>query len=214
MDKKQLDNSQIITRLRAGDEHFFEIVYKAYFAGLCAFSSQYVSLEEAREIVQETMLWLWENRAALIPELSLKSLLFTIVKHKSLNRATQGSTQTKVRRKIEEKFRLQFDDPDFYLSNELMALFREALQKLPEAYRQAFEMNRFEGLTHKEIAERLQVSPQTVNYRIGQALKCLRKELKDYLPLSLLLFAMLQRSGDEHTGMYRSFFSSIKHLFY
>jgi RNA polymerase sigma-70 factor (ECF subfamily) len=47
-------------------------------------------------------------------------------------------------------------------------------------------MNRFEKLTHKEIAEKLNVSPQTVNYRIGQALKILRKELKDYLPLFLL----------------------------
>jgi hypothetical protein len=39
---------------------------------------------------------------------------------------------------------------------------------------------------HREIAEKLNVSPQTVNYRIGQALKILRKELKDYLPLFLL----------------------------
>ena len=67
-----------------------------------------------------------------------------------------------------------------------MSLFNEALNKLPEEYRKAFEMNRFEKLTHKEIAEQLNVSPQTINYRIGQALKILRKELKDYLPLFFL----------------------------
>lgn len=214
MDKKQLDNSQIIASLRAGDERLYEIVYKAYFAGLCSFASQYVPLEEAKEIVQETMLWLWENRTSLIPELSLKSLLFTIVKNKSLNRAVQGTTQRRVHHKIEEKFRAQFNDPDFYLSNELMTLFKEALQKLPEDYRRAFEMNRFECLTHREIAERLQVSPQTVNYRIGQALKILRGELRDYLPSSLLLMALLQESFDKDIDSYHPFFSYIENLFH
>ena len=42
--------------------------------------------------------------------------------------------------------------------------------------------------TALEIAEKLKVSPQTINYRISQALKILRIELKDYLPLLLLLY--------------------------
>jgi RNA polymerase sigma-70 factor (ECF subfamily) len=183
---KLATNSQIITMLRTGDEYCFEWVYKTFFAGLCSFSSQYVPLEEAKEIVQETMLWLWENKTSLIPELSLKSLLFTIVKNKALNRVTQNATKSKVYQKIEKKFQQQFNDPDFYLQKELMSMFNEALNKLPAEYRRAFEMNRFEKLTHKEIAEQLNVSPQTVNYRIGQALKILRKELKDYLPLFFL----------------------------
>lgn len=182
------NNSQIIAKLRTGDECCFESVYKTFFRGLCSFSSQYVSLEEAKEIVQETMLWLWENRISLIPELSLKSLLFTIVKNKALNRVTQNATKSKVYQTIEKKYQQQFNDPDFYLQKELMSLFNEALNKLPEEFRKAFEMNRFEKLTHKEIAEQLHVSPQTVNYRIGQALKILRKELKDYLPLYYLIF--------------------------
>ena len=49
---------------------------------------------------------------------------------------------------------------------------------------------RHRHLTHKEIAQQLGVSPQTVNYRIGQALKLLRSELKDYLPLILLLLSL------------------------
>ncbi|MDR2448407.1 MAG: RNA polymerase sigma-70 factor [Prevotellaceae bacterium] len=191
------NNSQIIARLRIGDEGYFESVYKTFFPGLCSFSSQYMPLEEAKEIVQETMLWLWENRTSLIPELSLKSLLFTIVKNKSLNRVTQNATKSKVYQTIEKKYQQQFNDPDFYLQKELMSLFNEALNKLPEEFRRAFEMNRFEKLTHKEIAEQLKVSPQTINYRIGQALKILRKELKDYLPLFFLygatFWAILER---------------------
>ena len=74
------------------------------------------------------------------------------------------------------------------LGNELFRLYEEALRQLPKECREAYEMNRNQHLTHKEIAEKLKVSPQTVNYRIGQALKLLRVALKDYLPLFLLCF--------------------------
>lgn len=52
-------------------------------------------------------------------------------------------------------------------------------------------MNRDRSLTHKEIAAILNVSPQTVNYRIGQALKMLRQALKDYLPFWSILLSSL-----------------------
>ena len=51
--------------------------------------------------------------------------------------------------------------------------------------REAFELNRFQNLTYNEIAERLGVSPKTIDYRIQQALKQLRIDLKEYLPLLL-----------------------------
>ena len=91
---------------------------------------------------------------------------------------------------IVEKYEGEFSNPDFYLENELLRLYEEALKQLPEEYRKAYEMNRNHRLTHKEIAEKLKVSPQTVNYRIGQALKLLRVALKDYLPLFILCFGV------------------------
>ncbi|WP_373822510.1 sigma-70 family RNA polymerase sigma factor, partial [Bacteroides heparinolyticus] len=63
----------------------------------------------------------------------------------------------------------------------------DALKKLPEKYREAFVLNRIEGKTYNEIAATLGVSSKTIDYRIRQALKCLRDELKDYLPLLLTL---------------------------
>ena len=121
-----------------------------------------------------------------MPELTLKTLLFTIVKNKSLNRISHIEVKRKVHQEIEEKYKEEFTNPDFYMFNELFALYEDALKKLPADYREAYEMNRNRLMTHKEIAEELQVSPQTVNYRIGQALKLLRVTLKDYLPLFAL----------------------------
>jgi RNA polymerase sigma-70 factor, ECF subfamily len=166
----------------------FNDLYRHYFKGLCAFASQYVTRSEAEEVVQDTMLWLWENTQTLIPEMSLKSLLFIIVKNKSLNRISHNQIKNRIHQEIVEKFEKQFEDPDFYLENELLDLFANAIKKLPIDIRNAFEMNRLEGLTHKEIADRLNVSPQTINYRISNALKILRLELKDYLPILLYIY--------------------------
>lgn len=182
------DNISIITALREGDEAVFEEVYRYYFRGLYAFCSQYVSQSESEEIVQDTMMWLWENRLCLISDLTLKTLLFTIVKNKALNRITHYEVKRKVHQEIADKYENEFSDPDFYLGNELFRLYNKALEKLPKEFRQAYEMNRKHHLTHKEIAQKLNVSPQTVNYRIGQALKILRVELKDYLPLLLFIY--------------------------
>lgn len=180
------DNDAIITALNRGDEDVFDEVYRFYFRGLCGFCSQYVSAAEAEEIVQDTMMWLWENRTALIAQLTLKTLLFTIVKNKALNRISHLEIKRRVHQEIAEKYETEFASPDFYLNNELFQLYEKALNKLPPEFRQAYEMNRKGNMTHKEIAEKLNVSHQTVNYRISQALKILRVELKDYLPLFFL----------------------------
>ncbi|MDR1119466.1 MAG: RNA polymerase sigma-70 factor [Dysgonamonadaceae bacterium] len=183
-----MNNKETIDNLISGDPRAFDAVYRLFFKGLCSFASQYVDKEEAEEIVQETMLWIWENRKNLMPDMSLKSLLFMIVKNKSLNRINHNHMKSAVLLKIKEKFEAQFDDPDFYLYQELTSLLCNAIERLPETYRIAFEMNRLENKTHKEIAQQLNVSIQTVNYRISQALKILRVELKDYLPFLLFVF--------------------------
>ena len=181
-------NIEIIRLLKTDSVDCFEEVFKYYFKPLCAFASQYVSGEDAEEVVQETMLWLWENKHTIIAEMSLKSLLFTIVKNKSLNKIKALQIRTRIHNNIIEKHKEQFESPDFYLEKELYNIYTEALNKLPDSFREAFEMSRNQMLTHKEIAAILDVSLQTVNYRLCKALDILRVELKDYLPLLLLLF--------------------------
>lgn len=181
------NNTYTIHSLKSGDLSSFEKVYRFYYRGLCAFASQYVPLADAEEIVQDTMMWLWECRETLNPALSLKSLLFTIVKNKALNQITHENIRRKVHLEIMNDFQEAFENPDLYLNRELFKLYHEALNKIPAEFRQVFEMNRSQHLTHKEIAEKLGISTQTVNYRICQVLKVLRNELKDYLPFLIII---------------------------
>lgn len=99
------DNNAVISALREGDEEVFDHIYRYYFRGLCAFCSQYVTLSESEEIVQDTMMWLWENRKTLIPELTLKTLLFTIVKNKALNKISHFEKNARCIRKLRKNMK-------------------------------------------------------------------------------------------------------------
>ena len=76
-------------------------------------------------------------------------------------------------------------DTDYYQIEELTKRIKEAIDKLPESYRESFVMHRFQNMSYKEIGTQLGISHKTVDYRIQQALKLLRIELKDYLPIIL-----------------------------
>ena len=181
------DEASVAERLKAGDTEAFNALYRHYFRALVVYASRIVSADKAEEAVQETMLWLWENRTSLVVRVSLKSLLFVSVRNRALSMAGRTMIRSRIYQTIALRCDEMLDDPDFYLHNELDRLFEQALAKLPDEFRLAFMMNRSEGKSHKEIAAELHVSPQTVNYRICQALRILRKELRDYLPLLLLL---------------------------
>lgn len=79
------------------------------------------------------------------------------------------------------------DTENYVLYSELQDKLAVALEVIPDTYREAFQMNRFEGLKYKEIAEKLQVSERTVEVRISKAISMLRNHLKEYLLVILAL---------------------------
>ncbi len=182
-----LSNTHLVLRLKSGDETAFKRIFELYFDRLCAFSAQFVNSWEAEEIVHETIMWLWENRESLIPDLQVKSLLFAIVKNKCLNLNKHNHIKCQILEEIKYKFSNEFENPDFYVYDDLKTAFEKALIKLPEDYREAFVLNRFHNMKYQEIAQMKNISPKTVAYRICKALEILRKELKNYHALLFLL---------------------------
>jgi RNA polymerase sigma-70 factor (ECF subfamily) len=82
---------------------------------------------------------------------------------------------------------LEACNPVEIFSSEIMSKVNQTLQDLPKVTRTIFEMSRFECLTGKAISEQTGLSVKGVEYHITRALKALRKNLKDYLPIFLLL---------------------------
>ena len=104
-----------------------------------------------------------------------------------LNHLTREQVKTKAEAAFYERTQAALCEVDYARFEELDRKIKEAMAALPDSYREAFVMHRFKELSYKEIAEMLDVSPQTVAYRIQQALKLLRVSLKDYLPMLIWL---------------------------
>ena len=177
----------LLSAMQHGDLKAYGVLFRRYYPILCAYATKFVELKDAEEIVQDVMLWLWENRETQTFETSLSQYLFKTVYHRAINQIVRHQSQLRADTLFYENMQEMLQDTDFYQLEELQRRIREAVDALPPAYRGAFVMHRFDNKSYKEIAEILQVSPKTVDYRIQQALKQLRITLKDYLPLILLL---------------------------
>lgn len=184
-----LPDNSLLDAIRKGECAAFDRLFHRYYQMLCTYSSRFVNSEDAEEIVQDALLWIWENRKILVINVSLSSFLFTMVYRRSLNRIEQNHATRRASARLHEDMLEALYETDFYQIRELKDKIDEAIATLPDTYRQTFIMHRFQYMNYKKIAEALGVSHQTVAYRIQQALKLLRVELKDFLSLLLLLSA-------------------------
>lgn len=181
------DDRFLLSAIQNGDLKAYGILFRRYYPMLCAYATRFVELKDAEEIVQDVMLWLWETRQTQTFETSLSQYLFRTVYHRAINQIVRHQSQLRADTLFYENMQEMLQDTDFYQLEELQKRIKEAVEALPPTYREAFVMHRFENKSYKDIAEILQVSSKTVDYRIQQALKQLRITLKDYLPLILLL---------------------------
>ena len=191
---KNTESEQIDFMLRSitlyDDEVAFRYLFEHYYPSLCLFAKRFIDDRETREdIVQEVFFRLWDKRKQITVTSSAQNYLLTSVRNLCLNYLHRQEVQ----QPFEESL---FDQPDDEEGDRLIQLreleeqLAQALAQLPPEYRLAFELNRMEGKSLEEVAQRMGVSTRTVERYRDKAIALLQTELKEYLPLFLLLFAM------------------------
>lgn len=80
---------------------------------------------------------------------------------------------------------------DRLLEAEILGCLHNAVEKMTPQCRNVFVLSRFEGKSYKEIAEELGIAEKTVENQMGKALKVARKELQEFLPITMLLYNIL-----------------------
>ena len=185
----------IFDNLRMGDEKAFEYVFKTYYARLFNYAKNILRDNlEAEEVVEEAFIKIWENRAKINIDTSLKSYLYRSVYNLCLNQIKHTNVQNRYEvyftHHILSDEQGQFTSNEFpqsrILEKELEDQIEQAIQSLPEHCRKIFLMSRYQELKNEEIAEKLGISINTVRTQISRALAKLRELLKEYLPLILL----------------------------
>lgn len=179
--EKKYSDEILLELLAGGGMDAFETVFGKYYPALCVYACRYVDADVAENIVQDVMMWLWENRRSLSGSMNLQGYLYRAVKNRCLSHINHIAIRNRVLGNMQDNMADKFDNPDTYAIEELKDNIDSALEDMPKTYRQAFEMNRFDKKTYNEIAEELSLSPKTVAYRIQQGIVYLKKKLKDYL---------------------------------
>lgn len=173
----------LFEQIKEKNRKAFKQLFEKYYSPLCEYASQFIADEEAEELVQDLMLFIWEGSREIIITQSLKSYLFTAVRYRCFNAIKREQYQARVHSELYEKLKEQFEDPDYYLTAELSKHIKKAIEALPPNYKETFVLSRFGDRTNHQIAVQQRISVKTVEYRISQALKILRVKLKDYLTI-------------------------------
>ena len=187
------EDRELLTLLRRGEISAFVDIYTTYYDALLNYADRLLNdMEAARDVVQQVYYKIWENRDALNISLSVKAYLFKSVYHGSLN--------TLAHQKNIQKYE-QEQMTDFYFStviqspeaeealwkSDIEQAIQEAIATLPEKCREVFVLSKIEGLKNREIAEKLNISVNTVKTQKRKAYAFLREELQHLFVLFLML---------------------------
>jgi len=178
---------KIIEELGKGNEFVYNELFTLYYQNLCMFARKYTAdLDQAEEVVQEVFIKIWKNRDQLKKISSLKTYLFVSVKNGCIDQIRKDNVRKKY---ISETIQnsTEYVEPEILPDKELAEKIKAAINKLPKQRKKIFQMSKTFGLRYREIAEKLNISPKTVENQMGIALKQLRELLKDCIPLFLII---------------------------
>mgnify|MGYP000468207153 CR=1 FL=1 len=176
----------------------FSELFTNYRERFIRFAETYVrDTAVAEDYVMDSFVYYWENRYNLGDNVNVPAYVLTIIKHKCLNYLQHQSLHKEIVNHI--AFHAQWElntriaslescEPYELFASEAQEIVKTTLERLPERTREIFIMSRMRNLSHKEIAEELHISTKGVEFHITKALKKLRAELKDYLPIFFYLF--------------------------
>lgn len=196
MDSK---DAYFIKQLTKGDEKAYKQLYSRYYAALCYHAVRI--LEDnylAEEAVQTVLYKLWEKRKNLQINTSLHAYLYRSVVNTSLNILKREKRLNRGRfnlAEIEEYYFISEDNGySVYAATEFEDKIIKAIETLPGQCRKIFELSRFENKPHKEIAEELGITQNTVQKQISIALQKIRDSLKGYI---IVLYMFFSQHGEK-----------------
>lgn len=179
---------------RQTKERAFKQLYEDYYAPFCLYAKRFVDDKEVREdIVSDVFTSLWDKLDTDSFDLQSETALGYIkmlCKKQLSDFLKHQEYEWSYAENIQKKAPLYETETDsVYTLDELYRMLYETLNKLPENYRTVFMKSFFEGKTHAEIAEEMNLSVKSINRYKQKTMELLRNELKDYLPLFLLFLS-------------------------
>lgn len=174
------DETYLISQLKKGNENAYKHLYKLYYSELCNYASNLCGNDElAKDIVQHTMIKIWEKGSDLNINTSLKGYLLKSVYNYFIDTQRRIVKETKKLNRLKQEALLEFGEMASEDIENRYLLIDQEIQNLPKQCKEVFLLGKKEGLKYKEIADKLNISIKTVERHMSLALKKLRKKLND-----------------------------------
>jgi RNA polymerase sigma-70 factor (ECF subfamily) len=175
----------ILHKIQSGDLKEFERMFKMLYSPLCLYANKFLrDRDKSEEIVQDIFYNIWKNRETLSIKVSLKAYLYRAVHNNCLQLIEHNTVEEKYKQYIiKEDVSFQLDPSKEMEVEEMSQVIEHTMDVLPERCREIFNMNRYEGLKYREIADKLKISIKTVEADMGKALQAFRQNLKVYADL-------------------------------
>ena len=173
-------DTKLLQSLKSGDQSAFNTLYELYAASLTGYAAaRLASLEEARDIIHDLFVYIWEERDSITISTSFKSFLFAAVRYRIIDHIRKNITR---REYAEIAQRLTADyiasTEDELTAKEIRQTLELAVNNLPSRTKEIYRLSRHRQLAIKEIASRLHLSEQTVKNQLTTALSYLRISLE------------------------------------
>jgi RNA polymerase sigma-70 factor (ECF subfamily) len=182
--------NELLEKLKEGDTFAFEVLFYKYRNKIKGFATRLVPTQiDPDEIVQEVFVKIWLKKECIDPEKNFQSYLFSIAKNLILDHLKSA-----VNRKlyfVEEHFQQDLiteEDAEIQFSADTEERLLSLIQQIPERRRDIFCLSRFAGLSYKQIAEKLNITENTVDSQIRNSLTFLRNEFRKIATLFFLCF--------------------------
>lgn len=192
------NEQQLLERLMNNDEAAFKVLFNDFYSKLYYFVLEFIPLKDTAEnIVQDTLVTLWNKRNQLKDDSNLTSYLFTVAKNNALKKLRDKKYSQKLFSNTIDVGELDLNvealstvDTSVCAFMDIEQIIQETLASLPPQCRKVFELSRFQEMKNREIAEELDISIKTVEKHISKGIKTFKIALKDYLPLVAYLFVL------------------------
>jgi RNA polymerase sigma-70 factor (family 1) len=187
-DELKYDEAEELMLLARGDEQAYAKLYNRYKNRVFTTALRYLKERElAQEVVQDTFLKVWELRASFAQVKNAEAYIFTMARNRTLTQLKKITTDQSAQFQYTVVFsRREVAGGQELLEKENDRLLDETLGMLTPQQRKVYAMSREEGLSHQAIAERLNISTNTVNNHIKDSLKVMRRRLQPYIGISVL----------------------------
>ena len=174
-----LTDLQLIDLLKKDDEGAFAEIYRRYAESLAGFaSSKLFDLEDARDIIHDVFVKLWRERGKLQVDRDLKAYLFKLSRYRIVDKIRKNITREEYAAMVQALAdRYEPGIEQQIAAKELQQSVEKALEELSPRVKEIYLLSREENLSIPEIADKLQLSEQTVKNQLSTALKHLRSSL-------------------------------------